>query len=99
MDCWLLVEATTVDLWCGPSLDLSRLEADHEEADTRLILHCIHALMESVVVSVHDTDVLVLLQMDRCLYLFMKAGTSKHIKCVGHSKKTTWHVFQQLHNY
>ena len=35
------------------TLDLSMLEADHEEADTRLILHCIHAHMESMVVYVH----------------------------------------------
>ena len=40
-----------------PTLDLSMLEADHEEADTRLILHCIHAHMESMVVHVRDTDV------------------------------------------
>ena len=50
------VEATTVDKWSDTTLDLSRLEADHEEAETHLILHCIHALMESVVVSVRDAD-------------------------------------------
>ena len=129
------VETTTVkssDL----TLDLSRLEGDHEEADTRLILHCIHAHMESMVVSVRDTDVLVLLlahydQMG-CSSLFMKAGTSKQPRYIpvheirrqipfdqvsailafhaitgcdsvsqfaGHSKKTTWRVFQQHHNY
>ena len=32
-----------------PTLDLSMIEADHEEADTCLILHCIHA-HESMVV-------------------------------------------------
>ena len=43
-------EATIVKS-SGPTLDLSMLEADHEEADTRLILHCIHAHMDSMVVS------------------------------------------------
>ena len=67
----------------NPTLDLSRLEADHEEADTRLILHCIHAHMESMVVYVRDTDVLVLLLAHydkmRCTNLLMKADTSKHL--------------------
>ena len=45
-------EATIVK-FSDPMLDLSMLEADHEEADTRLILHCIHAHMESMVVYVH----------------------------------------------
>ena len=62
-----------------PTLDLSMLEADHEEADTRLIVHCIHAHMESMVVHVRDTDVLVLLLAHyakmRCTNLLMKAGT------------------------
>ena len=69
-----------------PTLDLSTLEANHEEADTRLILHCIHAHMESMVVSVRDTDVLVLLlaHYDKigCTTLLMKAGTSKHPKYI-----------------
>ena len=69
-----------------PTLDLTTLAADHEEADTRLILHCIHAHMESMVVSVRDTDVLMLLlahydQM-QCQSLFMKAGTSKQPKYI-----------------
>lgn len=65
-----------------PTLDLSMVEADHEEADTRLILHCIHAHLESMVVYVRDTDVLVLMlaHYDKmgCTNLLMKAGTSKH---------------------
>ena len=74
-------EATIVKS-SDPTLDLSMLEADHEEVDTRLILHCIHAHMESMVVYVRDTDVLVLLLAHyakmRCTNLLMKAGTSKH---------------------
>ena len=53
-------EATIVNS-SHPTLGLSMFEADHEEADTRLMLHCIHAHMESMVVYVRDTDVLVLL--------------------------------------
>ena len=44
-----------------PTQDMSMLEADHEEADTRLMLHCIHAYVESMLVYVRDTDILVLL--------------------------------------
>ena len=65
-----------------PTLDLSMLKADHEEADTRLIVHCIHAHMDSMVVYVRDTDDLVLLfahyDKMRCTNLLMKDGTSKH---------------------
>jgi len=57
-------------------------KADREESDTRLISHCIHAHMESLVVYVRDTDVIVLLLAHcdkmRCTNLLMKAGTSKH---------------------
>ena len=69
-----------------PTLDLSMLEADHEEADTRLILHCIHAHVESMVMYIRDTDVLVLLlpHYDKmgCTNLLMKTGTSKHPKYI-----------------
>ena len=62
-------------------LDVSSLRADHEEGDIRLILHCIHAHMNTIVVSVRGTDVLLLLlahyrRID-CTRLYMKAGTSK----------------------
>ena len=53
-------EATTVKS-SDPDLEVSSLRANHEEADTRLILHCIHAHMETIVVAVRDTDVLLLL--------------------------------------
>ena len=43
-----------------PKLDVSSLRADHEEADTSLVLHCINARMETMVVSVRNTDVLLL---------------------------------------
>ena len=53
-------EATTVKS-SDPDLEVSSLKSDHEEADTRLILHCIHTHMNTIVVSVLDTDVLLLL--------------------------------------
>ena len=73
-------EATTVKS-SDPDLDVSSLMADHEEADTRLILHCIHIDLKTIVMSVRDTDVLLLLLAHydkmRCTRLYMKAGTSK----------------------
>ena len=53
-------EATTVK---SSDLDreVSSLKANHEEADTQLILHCINAHVETIVVLVRDTDVLLLL--------------------------------------
>ena len=77
------VEATTVKS-SDPELDISFLRADHEEADTRLILHCVHARMEMMVVSVRGTNVLLqlLAHYDKmgCARLYMKAGTSKEPK-------------------
>ena len=69
--------ATTVKS-SDPHLEFSPLRANHEEADTRLILHCIHAHMETIVVAVRDTDSLLLLlayydRMGRTR-LYMKAG-------------------------
>ena len=71
-------ESTTV------KFDVSSLRADHEECDTRLILHCIHAHMNMIVLSIRDTDVLLLLlahysRID-CTRLYMKAETSKASK-------------------
>ena len=63
-----------------PDLEVSSLRANHEEADTRLILHCIHSHLETIVAVVRDTDVLLLLlaRYDSmgCTRLYMKAGTS-----------------------
>ena len=64
----------------------SPLRGNHEEADTRLIWHCIHAQMETIVVSLRDTDVLLLrlAHYDRmgCTRLCVKVGKSnapKHL--------------------
>ena len=46
----------------SPVVDTSVFEADQEEADTRLVLHCIRTNnRETVVVSARDTDFLLLL--------------------------------------
>ena len=74
----MFAEATTVKS-SDSDLEVSSLRANHEEADTRLILHCIRAHMETIVVAVRDTYVLLLLlaYYDRTgrTRLYMKAGT------------------------
>ena len=76
----VFAEATNVKL-SNPDLIVSSLRAEHEEADTRLILHYIHANMKTIVVSVRDTDVLLLLiahyDSMGCTRLYMKTETSK----------------------
>lgn len=68
------------------TMDTTLLQANHEEADTRLVLHCLHANVESVVVASRDTDVLALLVAHfddmPCTKLWMKAGTSKKQKYI-----------------
>lgn len=43
------------------AINLSALKATQDEADTRLILHCVNNSHDNIVVSVRDTDVLLLL--------------------------------------
>ena len=61
--------------------DVTLLKAAHEEADTRIVLHAMHSSCETVVVSVRDTDVFLMLvyHFDKmqCKNLWMMAGTSK----------------------
>ena len=53
---------TAEDTQCTqPLVDIEMLRANHEEADTRVVLHCIHAETEDVVVAERDTDILLLL--------------------------------------
>ena len=50
------------DVGCSrQDVDVSALKATHEEADTRIILHAINADVDTLIVSVRDTDVLLLL--------------------------------------
>ncbi|XP_031332283.1 uncharacterized protein LOC116162731 [Photinus pyralis] len=53
------VEATHVQS-TNEARDLTHFVANHEEADARMVLHAVHSDCESVVVSVRDTDVLLL---------------------------------------
>ena len=74
-----------IDTQCTqPLVDIEMLRANHEEADTRVVLHCIHAETEDVVVAARDTDILLLLlaffSSMKCKQLWMKAGTSKQKK-------------------
>ena len=53
---------TAEDTQCTqPLVDIEMLRANHKEADTRVVLHCIHAETEDVVVAARDTDILLLL--------------------------------------
>lgn len=63
------------------------LNANHEEADTRIILHALEAIdagYESIIVKCHDTDVLLLLlhfTRDKLCQVWMMSGTSKLQEC------------------
>ena len=67
-------------------MQLDSLKGRHEEADTRMILHCVHTNAASVVVVARDTDVLILLLAHfskmPCARLWMKAGTMKNRKFI-----------------
>ena len=64
----------------GRAIDLSALKATHEEADTRLRVHCVNRSLDNVVVSGRDTDVLLLLITHvphiSCPNLYMMSGTA-----------------------
>jgi hypothetical protein len=68
------------------SVDTDKLEAKHEEADTRMILHCVESSASSIVVAATDTDVLVLLLAHfhriSCNKVWLKAGTAKKRKYI-----------------
>ena len=60
----------------SPNIDIRALEGFHEEADTRVILHCVHSDAEFLVVSCQDRDVFLLLvsHLDKIKQLWMRAG-------------------------
>ena len=76
-------ESTTVKS-SNKALGMTLLQATHEEADTRIVLHCVHTNTDQVVVSSRDTDVLILLVAHlasmQCNRLWMKSGTAKKQK-------------------
>ena len=69
-----------------PTMTTTLLEGNHEEAETRVVLHCIHSNAQTIVVSARDTDILILLLAHfskcTCLQLWLKAGTLKKPKYV-----------------
>ncbi|KAG1683971.1 hypothetical protein GQR58_009569 [Nymphon striatum] len=69
-----------------PEIEISMLRSDHEEADTRVVLHCVHASSQHIVVSARDTDITIILLAHfdsmHCEKLWLKAGTSKKPKYI-----------------
>ncbi len=48
-------------VFCNQDIDIHYFHAKQEEADTCMILHCVHAKSNAIVVHSRDTDVLLLL--------------------------------------
>lgn len=76
------------DTFSSTGRDTTRLEADHEEADTRILLHARDAKLlgyKRTVVVCKDTDVLVMLTVfadQLSEEIFMNAGTQKKPKII-----------------
>ena len=66
--------------------NISSLQASHEEADTRMILHAVNSPADMVVVMSRDSNVFLLhlhhYDLMKCNKLFMMAGTSTKRKYV-----------------
>ncbi|KAG1680854.1 hypothetical protein GQR58_012109 [Nymphon striatum] len=69
-----------------PEIEISMLRSDHEEANTKVVLHCVHASSQHIVVSARDTDITIILLAHfdsmHCEKLWLKAGTSKQPKYI-----------------
>ena len=63
------------------SIDTTPFEAVQEEADTRIILHCVQDKVDSAVVQARDT-VIAHFQTMAYRRLWLKAGTSKKKKYI-----------------
>ena len=68
--------------------DIADLSSNHEEADTRLILHAIHAVTitqcSRILVVCRDTDILLLLIHflgSKDVEVWMMSGTAHQMKC------------------
>ena len=75
------------DVGCSrQDVDVSALIATHEEADTRIILHAINVDVDTLIVSVRNTDVLLLLlsysPLITCKDIWMMTGTAKKRKYI-----------------
>lgn len=82
------------------SLSVNDLKANHEEGDTRLVLHAIHMSnvmnMSNIVLTARDVDVLIILlahleEIASTCKVWMMAGTAKKPKYI-----PVWEVFQKL---
>jgi hypothetical protein len=69
-----------------PEIDVQNLESDHEEGDTRIILHAIHCDADNIMVAARDTDVLVLMiahaSRMKASQIWMRAGTANRRKYI-----------------
>ena len=80
-----------------PNIAIRVLKSFHKEADTCMILHCVHSDAEFLVISCQDSDVFLLLVSQfyklSCKKLWMRAGASEKPKYLPihireHLKKT-----------
>ncbi len=66
--------------------DLTHFFSNHEEADTRMVLHAVKTERESVVVSVRDTDVILLFihhyENIKCKECWVVCGTARERKYI-----------------
>ena len=75
-------------LFCSdPSLDVAVLRSNHEEADTRFLLHAIslNRHVDNIIVFSRNTDVMLLLLAHRAKLsskVWIWAGTSKNPKYI-----------------
>ena len=79
--------ANEKEVQCNTYLSsLDSLSSNHEEADTRLILHAIHSDASTIVARARDTDVLILLVAHapkiKSTNIWMKSGTYKEPKYI-----------------
>ncbi len=74
------------DVQSSVNIDIEDLNANHEEADTRVILHALHTTADNIVVHARNTDILVLLiaHSNRfgCDKVWLKTGTSTNRKYI-----------------
>ena len=67
-------------------IDVTLLESRHEEADTRIILHCVNSQSQNIIVHARDSDILILMLAHfhrmSCKKLWLKAGTSEKRKFI-----------------
>ncbi|KXJ20012.1 hypothetical protein AC249_AIPGENE15286 [Exaiptasia diaphana] len=85
----------------GREVSIAELQSDHEEADTRLLLHAKHAAVSHprIVIQSPDTDVVLIALSHfseiQCQEMWIKTGTKEQQSCsslFGIGKSTAWKV-------